>query len=480
MYSLRNHLILQVFLPLALLASILIWTAFTVVEGLIEARLEKEIEMVARSLRAPVESALHDADFARVSEALGVVAEISQVYGAYVYNASGQRIDMAGEIVPGFREQFQAAEFAAIGEEQGLYEDLAGEPVYSYFVPLTGQIGQISGLLQVVREESEIKLRLGEARRIGGFVLAGALVIMLGILLLGHRRAVTRPIEQLLRDMSRVEKGDQSWRTKVQGPKEVARLATGLNRMLDARQAAESEVARRRKAELEMSERLRIQEKDAALGRFSAGVVHELGAPLTVIDGDARRLETAGGQDHETRRRLGRIRTQIDRTRQLIRQLMNFVREERREPEDVSIRALVERTLSGARPEADSRGIEIVCANAPAGLTVRGFEVRLEHALLNLLRNALQAARRRVRVHASEDDGRAVITIEDDGPGIAPADRERIFEPFLSRREDGSGTGLGLAIVSNVVKEHGGRVRVDASDALGGSRFVLELERRES
>lgn len=477
MYSLRNHLILQVFLPLALLTSILIWTAFTVVEGLIEARLEKEIEMVARSLRAPVENALNDADFTRVSEALGVVSEISQVYGAYVYNASGQRIDMAGEIVPGFREQFQAAEFAAIGEEQGLYEDLAGEPVYSYFVPLTGHIGQISGLLQVVREEGEIKLRLGEARRVGTFVLAVALIIMLGILLLGHRLAVTRPIEQLLGDMSRIEKGDQAWRAKVQGPKEVARLATGLNRMLDARQAAESEVTRRRKAELEMSERLRVQEKDAALGRFSAGLVHELGAPLTVIDGDARRLEKDADRNQETRRRLGRIRTQIDRTRRLILQLMNFVREEQRKPEQVSVQSLIDRTVSGARPEADSRGITLEVSNATPELTVSGFDVRLEHALLNLLRNAVQSARHRVRVSVSGLNGTARIDVEDDGPGIASADREKIFEPFLSKRDDGSGTGLGLAIVSSVVKEHGGSIRVDSSESLGGSRFRMELKK---
>lgn len=480
MYSLRNHLILQVFLPLALLTSILVWTSFTVVEGMIEARLQKEIEMVARSLRAPVESALNNADLARVSEALGVVSEISQVYGAYVYNSSGQRIDMAGEIVPGFREQFQAAELAAIGEEQGLYEDMAGAPVYSYFVPLTGPIGQINGLLQVVREESDIKLRLGEARHIGTLVLITAIAIMLGILLVGHRLAVTRPIEKLLDDMSRIEKGDREWRATVQGPKEVVRLANGLNSMLNTRQAAEVEVARRRRAELDMSERLRVQEKDAALGRFSAGLVHELGAPLTVIDGDARRLEESAGQNGDSKRRLNRIRTQIDRTRRLIMQLMTFVREERREPEDVSIRALVERTVSGARPEADSRGIGIEVLNAPADSHVRGYEVRLEHALLNLVRNALQAADRRIRVTASNEAGRTVISVEDDGPGIAPPDRERIFEPFLSKREDGSGTGLGLAIVSSVVKEHGGNIRVDSSDTLGGSRFVLEILGRES
>ena len=475
MHSLRNHLILQVFVPLALLTSIFVWTTFTAVEGLIESRLEKEIELVARSLRMPVEGALINGDYRRLQEALGAVFEIGRVYGAYVYDASGRRIAVAGEAIPGPREQIQAAELVALGEERGLYEDLAGEPVYSYFVPLTGHGGRIDGLLQVVREESDIALRLGQIRKIGTISLVVVLAIMLGLLVLGHRLAVVRPMERLLGDMGRVEQGDRDWRAAIQGPREVSGLARGVNRMLDSLRRAESELAARRRAELEMSERLRVQEKDAALGRFSSGLVHELGAPLTVIDGDARRLGEAVGSDREARRRLERIRAQVERTRSLIQQLMNFVREDRRDMEPVAIQGLINQTLSGARPEADSRGVELKVDNPHSNLTLPGLEVRLEQALLNLVRNAMQAAAREVRIVVERAPETLRIAVEDDGPGVETADRERIFEPFLSNRPDGSGTGLGLAIVKSVVEEHGGRVWVESSADLGGSRFIMEF-----
>lgn len=475
MRSLRNQLIVQVFLPIVALTTILVWTTFTTVEGLVENRLEKEIELVARSLRMPVEGALMSGDYRRLQEALGGVFQIGRVYGAYVYDAGGRRIAVAGEAVPGPREQIQAAELVALGEERGLYEDLAGEPVYSYFVPLTGTGGRIDGLLQVVRAESDIAVRLAQIRSTGTIALIAVVIVMLLLLVMGHRRAVMRPVEGLLADMQQVERGDLTWRATERGAREFAGLARGLNRMLDALKRAEAEVARRRRAEIRMLDRLRAQERDAALGRFSAGVVHELGAPLTVIDGDARRLES-GTLDDDGRRRAVRIRSQVDRTRRLIRQLMKFVRDEARTREPVRIEAVMDNAIAGARPEAESRGIELV-RESPDTTTapVPAYASRLEQALLNLIRNAVQLAHSRVLVHCRDSGDALTLVVEDDGPGVEPDARERIFEPFHSDRP--AGTGLGLAIVRSVAEEHGGRVAVDRSERLGGSRFALQLPR---
>ena len=126
MHSLRSHLILQIFLPLTLLATLVVWMTFNLVEGLLEHRLEKEIELVARAIRVPVQQALLDGDLARVNQSLDAVFEIGRVYGAYVYDAGGRRVATAGEARPGWQEQAQAAEVVAIGEEFGQYAELAG------------------------------------------------------------------------------------------------------------------------------------------------------------------------------------------------------------------------------------------------------------------------------------------------------------------------------------------------------------------
>ncbi len=476
MRSLRTQLILQIFLPLTLVSTLVVWQTFSTVESLMEHRLEKEIELVARALRLPVEQALLERDLRRLEQSLSAAFEIDRVYGAFVYDANGQRVAVAGEVVPGRQQQRQAVEVVALGEELGAYADMGGEEVFSYFVPLTGPGGRIEGLLQVVRQESEIALRLRDIRNRAWWMWGGVMLLVFSVLLLGHRLAVVRHVEKLLADMHKVESGEHAHRARIRGPLELARLAEALNRMLDGIQRMESELADKRREHLEMTERMREQEKLAALGRFSSGVAHELGAPLTVIDGDARRLERDNTGDQEARRRLGRMRRQVDRTRQLIRQLMDFVRDDDSQPERIDVPLLLKRVATGVAPQADQLGIRVSFAELPDGIALRGFPVRLEHALLNLTRNAVQAARRQVAVSVLREGDRVVLAVEDDGSGVPEAISDRIFEPFQTSREQGEGTGLGLAIVRSVAEEHGAAIEVDRSERLGGSRFRLILK----
>ena len=477
MKSLRKQLIAYVLLPVAVLMALLIGMTFISVESLLEGRLEKEIELVARSLRMPVEAALRERDPERLRDALGAVSEIGRVYGAAVYDAEGRQIAVAGDATPGRAEQIQAAELVAVGEERGQYAEFAGEAVYSYFVPLSVSLGRIDALLQVVREESDIRLRMDRMRWWGAVTMLGGLGLILTVLLVGHQVALMRPVRLLLGDMRRVEQGDRAWRARVRSPGELAQLAGGLNRMLDARDRAEAEVEQRRDAELKLNERIRQQESQAALGRFSAGVAHELGAPLTVIQTDARRLEHSV-DDEEGGRRLKRIGEQLRRTRQLVEQLMSLVREQPGQFEKFDLASAVERAIQGARPEAESRGIELEY-NQTGAVGIPGLAVRIEHAVLNLVRNALQAAESRVRVRVEVRDDTAAVIVEDDGPGLEPDQREAAFEPFNSDRKSGRGTGLGLTIVRTVTEIHGGEIRVDRSDGLAGCRFEMILPAEE-
>ena len=475
--SLRTRLIVQILLPLTLLAAAVVWMTFHAVEGLIERRLEKEIELVARAIRMPVQQAYAEGDLVRVAQALNAVFEIGRVYGANVYDADGRRVVIAGDARPGPREQVQAAELVELGMEVGEYARLGGEAVYSYFVPLTGATGRIIGLLQVVRQESDMAVQLAQVRERGWWVWGGVVVLMILVVLIGHRQAVSRHVRSLLESMGRVEAGDRAHRADVHGPSELANLGAGLNRMLDAIAAMERQLDQQRREHLTMTERLREQEKLAALGRFSSGVAHELGAPLTVIDGDARRLEQSANIDDDARRRLARMRNQIQRTRQLIGQLMEFVRGDSPAPRPIRVARLFERLLGAIAPERESRAVDVSASAGPQDLEISGYEVRIEHALLNLVRNALQSASRQVRIHADRDEGgRVWLRVEDDGPGVPEDLGEKIFEPFHTRRPGGEGTGLGLAIVRAVAEEHGAEIVVDRSPTLGGARFTLRFQ----
>jgi signal transduction histidine kinase len=117
-------------------------------------------------------------------------------------------------------------------------------------------------------------------------------------------------------------------------------------------------------------------------------------------------------------------------------------------------------------------------ASAVQPVQVRGEAWLLEHAVFNLVENAVAHARSRVDVALEQDDGRAVLTVDDDGPGIPAERREDVFQRFVrldsARSRRRGGMGLGLAIVADLVRTHGGEVEVDSSP-YGGARFVVRL-----
>jgi len=473
--SLRLQLLLVIFLPLSAVGSGMVWMTYHSVEGWLEQRLQKEIELVARATRVPLERALQQDDLASIQQTLDAVFEIGRVYGAYVYDASGRRVATAGDARPGPREQIEAAELVELGEEIGRYAELAGEDVFSYFVPLTGPTGRIDGLLQVVRLESEMANRLAALGNASGLAWLVFLAVLVAVLLVGHRLAVGRHVDRLVRSMARIEGGHTTHRATIGGPAELAGVGAALNRMLDGLDRTQRELALQRRERQRLTERMRAQEHLATLGRFSSGVAHELGAPLTVIDGDTRRLQKLEAADAEARRRLARIREQIQRTRELITQLMEFARSERKPAEPVNVDRLLQRVLAAVQPECEARGIKLEQQMPESLPVVNGWSVRLEHALLNLLRNAVQAADSSVCVEVLASAGKVVIAVDDDGDGVPADQRERIFEPFHTARQSGRGTGLGLAIVKGVADEHGAIVRVTNSTRLGGTRFELHL-----
>src|SRR5690625_6441098 len=128
----------------------------------------------------------------------------------------------------------------------------------------------------------------------------------------------------------------------------------------------------------------------------------------------------------------------------------------------------VQRAISG-EPGAVAR----VRVEPGPAVTLKGDPLRLEQALANLIRNALQAAPEQgVDLGWQRDAGALALWVDDAGPGVAPEWRSRVFAPFFTTRASGRGSGLGLAIVASVMREHGGRVEVGESPR-GGARFRL-------
>jgi len=199
--------------------------------------------------------------------------------------------------------------------------------------------------------------------------------------------------------------------------------------------------------------------------RFVADAAHELRTPLAAI---ATTAQAASPADDASRAAFASIaRTSLGASA-LVGDLLTLARQpelEARALEPVALGPLVRDVVAAFAPTTHLP-IAVTCVD---GALVNGDQRRLRRLILNLLENAVRYARGRVDVSVAVRDGFAEIDVADDGPGVAPSDRERVFERFFSSRPHGEGGGLGLAISRWIARAHDGEISVE------GARFRTRL-----
>ena len=200
----------------------------------------------------------------------------------------------------------------------------------------------------------------------------------------------------------------------------------------------------------------------AALGEMSAVLAHEIKNPLASLKGNAQLLAASLPAGEKPRAKAERVVDEAQRLEKLIKDLLAFVRTGELARADASIAEL-------ARAAAGDTPIEL------SGDDVRWpiDAERLRQVLANLIANAAEAGPP-VGVAMRTERGRLVLEVSDHGPGVPAEDRDRIFEPFFTKKT--RGTGLGLAIARRIVEQHGGSIAVGDNPG-GGAVFRLEIPR---
>lgn len=201
----------------------------------------------------------------------------------------------------------------------------------------------------------------------------------------------------------------------------------------------------------------RLDEDHERQRRFLGLAAHELRTPVAVL-----RSKVESSENAETRSLAG----DIHRLATLAEQLLDLQRMENGERHDpVDIAALVRNTVADLAPLMIARG-KTVAVEIAADRPVLGDPAAIERVVMNLVQNAAQHGGQHIIVRVTD----AGFEVEDDGPGIPPDERERIFEPFYRLRPSATGSGLGLSLVKEVIARHDGRV--DILDAPGGGAIV--------
>jgi two-component system NtrC family sensor kinase len=217
-------------------------------------------------------------------------------------------------------------------------------------------------------------------------------------------------------------------------------------------------------------------EKLSSLGLLSAGVAHELNSPLMGILTFAQLVKEKMPHDSSERDDLQVIIAQTERCATIIRQLLEFSRENTPEMKSRDVNPLLERCINLVERQAAFHDIEIVRDFAPGPLYVLMDAGQMQQVFLNLLVNAGEAmpsgGRVTIKTRIGDDEVRMVVS--DTGTGIPPEDIPKIFDPFFTSKEVGKGTGLGLAVSYGIIERHGGTIDVESTLERGTS-FTITL-----
>ncbi len=309
----------------------------------------------------------------------------------------------------------------------------------------------------VERIQTEIDRAALDRLRRGSIAALAALAIasfLAGWVLAGW---ALRPVNRIVRVARDISTTDLSRRIELTGPDDELRdIADTFDAMLD-----------------------RLQGGFHDQQRFMADASHELRNPLAII---RTHLELAAdGDDDERAHSLSVAEAAAERLGALVDDLMVAARatDPTREAVPVELGELVHAVARDFRPAAADRDIDLLAdVSAVVGepAVVRGDDLALRRSIANLVANAIRLAPAdtRVTIELHRLGDRARIDVVDEGPGIAPADRELVFQRFWRGADAGRGTGLGLSIVRDVAERHGGNATLTAEDG-GGSRFSVWL-----
>ncbi|MDE3206223.1 MAG: HAMP domain-containing protein [Acidobacteriota bacterium] len=288
---------------------------------------------------------------------------------------------------------------------------------------------------------------------VGGSLLAFAVSLALGS---WATRRVLKPVRDIGQAAASIAAGRLDARLDAEGDAELAELATGFNTMVSS-----------------LQDRL---ERDA---RFASDVSHELRSPLTTLNSAVQIMQNRRHElSSRSARALDLLTAEVERFQRLVEDLLEISRYDagvaQLDLEPVDVAALVERLLVES-----GQPVTVQARSRAGGATVVADRRRLEHAVGNLIRNAVVHAGGVTGACVAYDGDETVITIEDRGPGIDAEDREAVFERFArgraaGRRSSGGGVGLGLALVREHLCLQGGTVHFEPADPCG-SRFVVTI-----
>ena len=340
-------------------------------------------------------------------------------------------------------------------------KDLSGKLLIKF--PLTDMSNAAISTIMIIQED-----------RLPGIIAKTHLTLLLLLLTISAGSVfvlflvlnrVMRPVVKLREGAEKIGNGEFGHRIEVVSKDEIGELSEGFNRM-----AANLEKMRSIEERLYQSERL------AAIGKFAAGIAHEINNPIGYVIGIAK-LRLKNTEDTAAREDLESIIKDSGRCASIIKDLLVYSRQSPPKKELTDLDSLVDGAVKTVMHQANSKNIEILRESDPGLHDIFTDPLQMSQVLSNMLLNAIQSIESSGKIiirTSTISNNRAEICISDNGIGIEDGIKDKIFYPFFTTKAVGEGTGLGLAISYGIVQNHGGEIIAESGKG-NGSTFRIRL-----
>lgn len=306
----------------------------------------------------------------------------------------------------------------------------------------------------------------------GRLLIASIMFLIIAGCLIGQylSRMVVKPLKQLEHGMKAIAEGKFNTLRVDSADMEIISLNNAFKRMM-------------KELELRQIRLIAKSEKLASMGTMLSGLAHQINNPLSNIYTSCQILHEEIEEDNIEYKKelLEQIEEEIERARVLTKSLLDFSKTKEFKSEFLPLKELVEDTLRLLRGDIPPK-VE-VSVNVPPDIWINANKQLLEHALLNIIKNSVEAIPDEGRVSVSAERNTEAntidIKIQDTGSGIEADNIGRIFEPFFTIKDEGKGTGLGLFVSHEIISEHKGTIQVKS--AIGkGTTFIINLPTQET
>lgn len=480
--NIGNKVLINILIFLALAASLYGYFFLRQERSYAENQVVKRTKAFGESMREILEVNLATENLPALKKLLNRIAVFEQPMGMRVILKSGEFFYQTKSL-----KKMPVEEIGALVSELNQNEisvkkiTYQGKPMLVCTLPLESKNGNFLGVLQIFDYLSLLDVELRGYERNLFTALMIFYTLTLAIIFLVIQRNVKRPIASLLKEVQNSPiLAEQISKPKREGH-ELAFIQQEFRRRENHMLKLEKAMFQTNREREALLDQLKQSEKLAAVGKFAAGLAHEMGSPLSVIEGRAAQALKKISEGPLVEKNLNLIVEQSHRLNHMIHDVLTFARRRPLHKAQLDLNRLIHQALELF---VDSLTTVEVQKELNQDLPpVKGDPDQILQVFINLIRNALQAmpkggklflATSVVRSDQNEILPWIRISIRDTGIGMDETVKGRLFEPFFSKRSEGDGTGLGLSIVYGIVQEHRGRIVVQSKEE-EGSQFDIYL-----